>query len=343
MAQFHYNPFHDVGITNYEQFKQYPCLVFGTLGTIKNRIHQQIEQVQNGYYFGERLIILGTRGIGKTSALFFIKDMLEGNHIRAEIFSRLVEDGEHLNTLLSQNKNPRNKAEVGINNLSKNSIYFLVDFPDTIENKNYKKFLSFLWSLMTHKNYNKINLIFAMNKSHYEKSFSFSEILGKFLTQRLEKFDREETQELIEARLKLVNVKTNIFPNEVLDKIYTYSKGIPRNIISACSLLYDNGGGNKISKKKAEKVLKERYIDQVINDRVEDLELKKIYKQMVNILEKSFNGTVNNQENYIKKVMDTSKIGRNSVLARIADLARFGIISQYRGGYNRVNKIISLK
>jgi len=37
-------------------------------------------------------------------------------------------------------------------------------------------------------------------------------------------------------------------------------------------------------------ILRERYTEQVINDRVTDLELRKIYRLMTKILEEDFNG-----------------------------------------------------
>jgi hypothetical protein len=332
--KFPYNPFNDAGITNYEQFKLYPFLVFGTLETIKNRINQQIVQVKDGHFFSERMIVIGERGIGKTSTLFFIKDMLEEHDIRVELFSRLIEDAEHFQIITGD----------FLAKTSTKPLYILIDFPDTVEIKTFKKFLSFLWSLLTHKNYNKINLIFSMNRSHFEKSFSLSEIFGKFLTMRLERLGRDEAEQLIASRLKKIDVELSaIFNQEVLETVYSYSKGIPRNIVSACSLLVDNLNGYKeMTKTIAESILKERYIEQVINDRTEDLELKRIYRQMVDILQTHFNGTAKSQEDYVGKVMQLAGIGRNSALARIQDLTKFGIFVQYRGGYNRVNKIISL-
>ena len=182
-----------------------------------------------------------------------------------------------------------------------------------------------------------------MNKSHYEKSFSYSEIFGKFLSLRLEKLGMLECEKLISSRLKKVNKKLkDVFSYDVQETIFNYSKGIPRNVISACSLLVDNSNGVKeIGFTYAQEILKEKYIEQVINDRVTDLELKRIYKQMVNILEKDFKGTAKSQEDYVKRVTELVNLGRNSILARISDLSRFGIFKLYRGGYNRVNKIIS--
>lgn len=327
-----YNPFHDSGITNFEQFNLYPFLIFGTLESIRNRISQQITQIKDGYAFGDRLIILGDRGIGKTSTLFFIKKELDKQGIRTELFSRLIEDADHFKVISGEH----------LFEVSKNSIYILIDFPDTVEAKSFKRFLEFLWSLLTHKNYNKINLIFTMNKSHYDKSFSYSETLGKFVTLRLEKLNNQEARELIASRLEKAEGKIeDIFDEEVLEVIFSYSKGIPRNIISACCLLLDNSNGKKINKKFTEKVLKERYLDQVINDRVEDLDLKRIYKQMVKLLEDDFKGSAKSQEDYVKKVMEVCYIGRNSALTRVNELVKFGVFNQYKGGHNRVNKIIS--
>ena len=152
-----------------------------------------------------------------------------------------------------------------------------------------------------------------------------------------------ECEKLISSRLKKVGKKVkDVFSYDIQEIIFNYSKGIPRNVISACSLLVDNSNGLKeIGFNYAKGVLKDKYIEQVINDRVNDLELKRVYKQMVNILEKDFKGTANSQEDYVKRVMELVNLGRNSVLARIGDLSRFGILKLYRGGYNRVNKIIS--
>lgn len=327
-----YNPFHDSGITNLEQFNLYPFLIFGTLESIKNRISQQISQIKDGYAFGDRLILLGDRGIGKTSTLFFIKKELDSQGVRTELFSRLIEDAEHFKIISGQ----------PLYEVSNEPVYILIDFPDTVEAKSFKRFLEFLWTLLTHKNYNKINLIFSMNKSHYDKSFSYSETFGKFATLRLEKLSSSEARVLIASRLEKAGaVIEEIFDEDVLEVLFNYSKGIPRNIISACCLLLDNSNGKKITKKLTEKVLKERYLDQVINDRVEDLDLKRVYKQMVKVLEDDFKGTASSQEEYVDKVMKACNIGRNSALSRIAELVKFGVFNQYKGGYNRVNKILS--
>ncbi len=342
------NPFLDQGIVNYHQYKNYPFLVFGTLEILKNRITQQIAQVKYGDLYGERLLIIGERGIGKTSALFFIKDMLEEAGIRVELFSRIFEDKTHLSTLLNQKRSgigelvddPRNNES--FYELTKEPVYFLIDFPDTVETKQYKKFLQFLWDIMTDTNYNKINLIFSMNKSHYDKSFSYSEILGKFIVQKLDRFDEELTEKLVSSRLKTVDQNIgDVFASEVIKTLFNFSKGIPRNIIGACGLLYNCSNGEQISNELTEKILKDKYFDKVIEDNIQDLELKNIYKKMIDILKDDFHGTANSQEEFVVKITKATNIGKNSAMSRINELSRLGIFKLYKGGYNRLNKIIS--
>lgn len=350
MVKLPYNPFHDVGITNYEQFKLYPFLVFGTLESIKNRVEEQVNQIRNNHFFGERMIILGDRGIGKTSSLFFIKDMLEESEIDVYYFTRLFEDQETINARIREfveKKLGEGRANLvvkeKINSLFKKPCYILVDFPDSLDLGVFKRFLIYLWDLMTRKEYNKINLIFSMNKSHFDKSFAYSEVFGKFMTLRLDKFTLDETEKVIESRLKKVNSSTReVFEGDIVGIIYNYSKGIPRNIISACSLLMSNSNGSAITKEKAEDILKERYYEQVLNDRIEDLELRLIYKQMINVLKVNFQGVAQSQEDYVRKAQEITSIGRNSILNNIRDLVKYGIFNQYKGGYNRVNKILSL-
>lgn len=349
MDEYRKNPFLDQGIVNHEQFKLYPFLVFGTLNVLKNRIKQQIEQIKHNDYFGERLIIAGERGIGKTSSLFFIRDMLSESGIRVELLSSIFNDEDHLAILLKKKEsrygelidNPKHSS-INLFELTKEPIYFLIDFPDTLETKQYKNFLQSLWRLMTHQNSKKINLIFAINRSHYNKSFSYSETLGKFVLQSLDKFNEEFTRKLISTRLKTVNMKLkDVFTEEVVEDIFRYSKGIPRNIVSACGLLYDCYNGKPLASKISEKILKDKYFDKIIDDHVQDLELKRVYKKMIVILKEEYQGTANAQEDFLEKVMVSAKIGRNSAISRLNELSQIGIFKLYRGGYNRLNKIIS--
>jgi len=350
-----FNPFSEFGITDYSQYKNYEFLVFDSLKIINSRVDSATNQMKNGYFFQERLALLGDRGIGKTSTLFYIKDKFEKVGFRCELLSKLPQDEDHLMSMIKMNKALEIKQKglsnirleflnkETFNDITSKPIYLLFDFPDGITPKDFRGFLVYIWNLMTHPNMKKINLIFAMNKSHYDKSFSYGETLGKFTTLRIERLDFDSSVDLIQSRLDLVNKKVrNIFKGDCLVRIYSYSKGVPRNIISACKLLIDYSNGKEtIDEDFAEELFKERYVDQVINDRVEDLELRRIYKQMIKILKDDFKGISNSQEEFLKKCCEVTDIGRNSAISRLNELVRFGVLARSKGGYNRLNKIIS--
>lgn len=349
--KFPYNPFNDAGITTYEQFKLYPYLVFGTLKDIENRVREQINQIKNNFFFSERLIFIGDKGVGKTSALFFIKDMLEAHHIKVYYFSRLFSDLQSLHRdLNSKIQSTAPSKEIGelrfneeVKTLFNQPTYILIDFPDTMDNSNFKNFSTYIGELFNHPNYNKINFIFSMNDSHYKKAKPISELLDKFMLLNINKLDADETKELIDSRLKIFNMTSGeVFNEEVFKLIFAYSKGTPRNIISACSLLISSTQGD-VTYEAAQEILKFKYISKVIDDRVTDLELNRVFKQMIMILEKDFNGTANSQEEYIKKATEILGIGRNSLMNYISELSKFGVIRLYKGGYNRLNKIITIE
>lgn len=326
------NPFSDEGIANFEQFKAYPYIVVNAMETIKNKIEQEITQIKNGYFFGSRILLIGSRGIGKTSALFFIKDRLDKARINNFVFSHLIQDAEHFKVFTG----------VSLEEATKEAVYFLIDFPDRIDPEHYKKFLNFLWNLITHKNYSKINLIFALNHSHYNKSFDYSEILGKFTSLRLEQFNLENTKKLIESRLDLIKIKQEQFIEpKVLDLIYAHTNGVPRNIISACNLLFSSFKGKPLQYECTSQLIQEKYFDQILNDRVEDRTIREVYRLMVEVLKNDFNGNCDAKLDYINKVKIITNLGYMTISKKIEDLKKFGIIIEKRTGDKRTSKSIS--
>lgn len=328
------NPFSDEGIANYEQFKIYPYIIVNAMETIQNKINLDLKQIASGGYFGERILLIGSRGIGKTSALFFIKDMLDKSGVNNYVFSHLVQDAEHFKVFTNEM----------LEEVTKDPVYLLIDFPDSLEQENYKRFLLFLWHLMTHKNYNKINLIFALNHSHYDKSFDYSEVLGKFTRLRLEQFNLENTRRLIQSRLDLIGIKIEDFigPN-VIDLIYSHTDGIPRNTISACSLLFTKWQqGCPVQYDIANTLMKEKYFDQILNDRVEDRGIRETYRIMIEILKKDFLGMCQSKMDYIEKIKIQTGMGHSASVKGVNNLIKFGIITEKRGGDKRLCRILSL-
>ena len=326
------NPFGDSGIINIEQFKKYPFLFFGVQKWMDTHIKQKTYQITQKLSSGDRFILIGDKGGGKTSTLFFIKEQLEKQNFKVFYLTRLINDFEHFELMTLEK----------INEVFNEPMYILIDFPDTIEPSTYKKFLLFLWELITNRNQENINLIFSMNHTHFNKSFSYSEIFGKFIKFQFDRWDEEETRKLMESRLNLVNKKLeDIMTEEAFLETYNNTKGIPRNIISAGFILYQEYNGKPIGKTKSNKIYKEKLNLQIINDRVKDQCQRREFTQIIEIIQNDFDGIVSHREKLNEMINDKLGIGRTTIIKRLESLERFGIIVIRRGGYNRVNKIIS--
>lgn len=326
-----FNPFMEEGITDYRQYEKMPFLKVNSVKEVDKIIGGLI---RDNFVFPERLILIGERGIGKTTTLFYLKDKLEeSKKVNVFILSNLIKDNEEL------------KMEIGhsLNKLLDCPTFILIDFPDNVQNARFSKFLNYLWELMTHKNYDKINFIFALNKSHYRKSEDFSEILGKFHKYNLERLNFEETTSLIKSRLEMVGNK-EFFDDLTNKMIFDYSKGIPRNIVCASRYLCDNFFEEKnVTEKMARQILKSDYIDQIINDRLESLQDREIYRGFIKILEEEFSDTFRTQEDFIKSIRENLGIGRNKSMRIISELNKFGLINITIGGLKNNTKIISLR
>jgi intein/homing endonuclease len=269
-----------------------------------------------------------------STSLFYIHDLLvESKKCNVFIFSRFFTDGEEF----------RIETGESLAEVTKIPTYILVDFPDTINAANFKKFLDYLWKLMTHENYKNINLIFALNISHFNRSFNLSEILGKFYKFRLDRMTEEESKQLIKARLKMANCD-NYFEDEVYEVIYKFSKGIPRNIICASRALVDRYiNEDSINFSQAKTVLKEEYIDKIINDREQDPQKKMLYKAIIKIIIEDFKGCASNQSELTDVLTEKLQIGKNKGMNLLSDLYKFGLLEFSKGGTNNNQKIISVK
>ena len=328
------NPFSDSGIVNYEQYKKYPLILFGVQEKMNLHVEQQVLHIENKYFFGDRFILIGERGAGKTSTLFFIKDALEDKGVMVFYITRLIQDFEHFELITRER----------LSEASKEPIYILVDFPDTIDTHVFKSFLDFLWKAISHQNQDKINFIFAMNHSHYDKSFSYSEIFGKFITIRFDRLTNKESKQLIQSRLTKVEKDIDeVFSESSLDHIHKITKGIPRNLISACYLLYINYNGRKIDESTTGDLFKETLYGQIIKDRVDNHMERIEYNQIIEIIKTDFGGVVNSKIDLISKINEKVGLGRKTATNKLKQLELFGILSIRKGGYNRLNRIISLE
>jgi len=324
-----FNPFRIYSITEYDQYKTFPVLENDTLKFLRNSIESQIRE---GFMFPERMIVIGDRGIGKSSSLFFIRDLLEKTgDVNVFMFTQLITDSTDF----------FNQTKINFDSASQKTMFLLVDFPDTIIPSQFKKFLEHIWNLMTHRNYKNINLVFAMNPSHYNFSFSISELLGKFTTRNLIRMTREETERLIKLRLSLAGNK-DFFEDKIYDLIYKYSKGIPRNIICACNSLIDpNIDKDKISLDEAKEIIIDTYAEKIIKDRVDEEEEREELIGIYNLIRNFFNGKVISQTMLSNECKSKLALGTNKTLKLTKLLVKFGLLNSYREGERNHIKVLS--
>lgn len=323
-----FNPFSVYGVTDYDQYKEFPFL---QTDNIKQLTAIMNGKIRDNFRFPERMILLGDPGIGKTTSLFYCHDLLQKSEkCNVFIFSKFFVDEEDFNI----------QTGVKLSELiKKNPTYILVDFPDTIAEKNFKMFLDFCWNLMTRENYKNINLLFAMNKSHFDRSFSFSEILGKFYRHNIDRLTKEESAELIKKRLETAGMG-NFFEEPVYDLIFDYSKGIPRNIICASRTLVDSYfNHDSINYRQARNLLKGEYIDKILNDRVENRKEREIMAGIMKILTNDFHDKAVNQTELLKEFKRKLDIGKNRGMEYLTDLYRYGLVEYTLGGRNNVEKM----
>jgi hypothetical protein len=229
--------------------------------------------------------------------------------------------------------------QLQIRNLTE-PIYILVDIPDRLETKSIKELFDTIWTIGLVPNGSKVSFVFAINKTNFDKAETIGETFGKFNKFTLEKLDREETEKLIELRLKTINLNIkDVFSDEIIDLIFNYSKGTPRNIISACSLIFDHKNANI---EEVKKIFKEDYSCKIIDDRIDNTEDRLLFKSMLKILNIDFQGSAKSKEDYIQTVQKQTGVGKSSIQRRISKLIEFGILREYRGGENRAFKILSL-
>ena len=325
-----FNPFVLYGITDYKQFKEFPFLESKSIQQLKNMVGNQI---RDNFRFPDRLLLLGVPGIGKSTSLYYIYDMLSEAGCNVFLFDKFFIDEEDFN----------NQAGVRLSEISKKPVYILVDFPDTINQFNFKKFLDYCWNAMKGPNSDNISFVFACNISHYNRSLSLSEVLNKFLRFRLDNMSEEESNWLIKSRLKMAG-SDNYFEEGVYEIIFKYSRGIPRNIICASKLLVDEYiNKDLVNVQEANSILKEEYIDKIINDREENPKRKLLYKSIMKIILNDFKGTSTNQTELTKAIKTKLNIGTNRSMGFLSDLCKFGLLEFYKGGRNNSEKIWGVK
>ncbi|HFD05120.1 MAG TPA: hypothetical protein ENJ25_03135 [Firmicutes bacterium] len=343
-----FNPFTVKNVIDMSDFKRFPFLITSTQEVLKYAIELDLKTKKMDEAM--RFIIIGERGIGKTSTLMFLKDIVD-NNADMSIYSRYV---NNMNLLGSAKTFERliipdesvlgNNSKDRISNwLSDKLVYLFIDVPDMFE-RNAAYSLAFAMQFaMEFKN---IRIFITMNKSHMIKLSDITEVVGKYTVVHLTKFDMRRAKELISSRLKSVreiDVPDDLYPftEEAVKKIYNYSHGIPRNIITICDLCITYGGMNNselITENIVEEVVAKYYISTIphIESESKKNKLMKLYE----IIKNEFNGYVYGESNLYRVVK--KKLGWSMITTRkyLREMEKLGMVVIKKSPENTWTNII---
>jgi hypothetical protein len=222
--------------------------------------------------------------------------------------------------------------------------FFLIDVPDSLSKKNLDDFVNTIEFLIGVHN---VSIIIAMNISHYEKSFSYSEVLGKFHPQFIKLFSVEDTEELVRRRLTNVSVKPDgitPFTEDSIKIIHSISGGIPRLILTKCDKLFTtaiNEEASIIDNNFAEKILKNSHVIDTLNQRINDPVIRQSLLNVFNVLKIDLGGKAESQKDYINKVKQKGIYDNHvTIIKKIKQLERLRLITIMRDEQDMKSKII---
>jgi len=328
-----FNPFEKQVVYDYDDFVSQPFLLTHSLQMLKIGIENNLVSDSSIYY-----VILGERGSGKTTSLLFLKDIInrKENPKFVTRYERSIR-GMGSYTGLAEKLLPDART-IYVENSAKDSLmnyligkkyYWFVDVPDLITKQEIGIMLRGLELLLGFKN---ISVIIAMNRSHYDKSFDYSEILGKFFVVQLKPFTFEECKTLITKRIENASqgeIKLK-FTDGAIEKINEISKGIPRNIISACNsvlLKYQQEDEvREIDEEFVVNALGESYAMRVLEERVKE-PLRQSLWELYTFIKTEFNGKVESETKLAEACMKKLNMSRLTLRKRLLKLEKLGLVS----------------
>ena len=185
------NPFVIKSTYEHSDLKKFPFLITRSQLLLKGFLEGIITQPWDdapGYY-----VILGERGSGKTTSLLWL-DLLVKERDTDKFISKYERSikgmgslqGLAIKLLPSQrvmyHENPKGTLT---SFLTGKRYFWFIDVPDKTTPKEIDMLTEGLEILLGFRN---VSIFIAMNRSHYNKTFDFSEIMGKFTTITLEPF-----------------------------------------------------------------------------------------------------------------------------------------------------------
>jgi len=349
-----FNPFSDWGIIRYDQFCKYQqaLLLSPGLKQIKEHVESQLSNIQARFLSGDRIILNGVTGIGKTTALYYIKQLTEAQKVQTVWLNMIPTTDDHFEKIVGKSlkaivcgrhpipERDDNKPILIAEGYRWKPTYLLIDMPDQIDRTAFKKFLVWLEEIIKSDFYEFINIAIAMNRPDYNRSWEMSQIFGKFKPFSLERFDIDLVNRLLHKRLELADLKfEEVFEEGVSNAVMDYSKGVPRNVLTAANGLI-KAFVLPINEPHAREYLNKSYPKKIIEDRIEDLTLQGEYKSIVELLKKG-DGKAG-KEALLLKVIDELNISKNTARRRVDELIKMGVLQRTVCGPKRRTNILSL-
>lgn len=298
-----------------------------------------------------RIILLGERGIGKTTSLFFLKQHIQQN---AQVPVKLCylcrsyfQVSQDLPSLVGAQVSDLDKFLES----SKQIFYWLIDFPDRYSHEGLQNLLIFLERVIHHPN---LSIFLAMNKLDYDGTFRISSVLGKFHCISIPGLELDEASQLIAKRLShyrdpsyAPSWELEPFTQDCIPLILQKSSGIPRNMLCICSELLNSAldaGVDRIDLEYCSKLLEGMgYIDRILMERVDDPTLLKLLKLLIQEIKHAFRGFVPSElelANYMAAKHNWSRDATRKRLQRLVQLRILDLSRSERDLWTKQYKLI---
>ena len=296
-------------------------------------------------------LFLGDKGVGKTTALFFLmKESQKLNEVYSCFFTKPPTFHALADELKKAHKfyNPYNTDDKEfIEEVAKtHKIFLFIDSHDSISNDELK---NFSWVLEFLKYQKKVYVFLAMNRSHYNQMYKYTEIMGKYNHNRLEPLCIQETTQLINQRVQkatLVNQETpTLFTDEAIKVIHESARGNPRNILSACSQILYQLNSTEYALPVDEDFVKTLYPDfivRIIKDRVGEPTTQQKVIELYRIIDAN-GGKISSCKALYEIARKELGFGRYITESILNKLISLDIISVVKDPANLWNKIILTK
>ena len=347
------NPFYEKQVTDIEDFKTQPFIPTELAKKFKKELEWSFPTSNYFIYYS----ILGKKGVGKTSILLFLKNVIEtakmnGRKVKViymnRYYEKISDDKYFILHKLLFDEFPKSRHSV--ENVVKKELkkyyhtYFIFDMPEEVmDNKILREFARFLDFIIRER----LGSIFVgMNQSHFAKLDKITNIFGidgKVTTCDIsEDYDEELMLEIAKRRIALFREREYSgyclypFTEDALRLIAKWSSFIPRNFLIGCNTcLLRTNGEQIIETSSVENILKPSFANQLIESKVNDTAERKTYMKIYDCIKKDFGSSCEDRTTLLNKLNENE--GNNEYVfclstlsIKINKMEEWGVLEVYK-------------